>query len=878
MSVRIVLAVALCGTVSVMAFAGRAQQSAPAGGSTSPDPWPRQYQLPSAELLIYQPQVESWQGNRLSFRAAVGATPPGAKEPAFGVVWATARTEVDPIRRAVTLQDVQATRSNFPTLPDHGAQFLSELQKALPSAPRSISLDRLEASLAASGSASAKPVAVDNRPPEIIVSTTPAILIPIDGAPVLRAVANTAYERIINTAALILRRQSGAPYYLHAYDGWLSAEQVDGPWRREDHPMEDLDRAAREVPAGAVDLLNGGGSQPAPSLANGVPTVYVRHTPAELIVFKGEPNFQPIGTTDLLWAANTTSDVLFDTGDNDFYVLISGRWYRSAAAQGPWSYVSSKDLPAAFKEIPPSAPSGVVLATVAGTPQAKEAVIEASIPRTATVPLEDGPKFAPVFDGAPQLRPIEGTKLSYVVNSPDPIIEVAPGDYYALRAGIWFAAPTPTGPWTIATAVPAPIYGIPPTSPLHYVTYVEVYGATPEVVYVGYTPGYLGSVVAPDGVVVYGTGYDYQPWVGSEWYPPPETYGVEAEPVYNPAVGWAYGAALGLTTAALVDSWGNDNNNHDSNNYYYAPDDHGYPCCGSTSAHVYGQYGDTYSSGKETWYSHSDGNEGRDYSGSYTNYATGTTGDVSASQNFDENSGKTTDSLNRTFDSAGGTTGDAQRSASYDPKTGTTTTSGSASATNRYGDSANEQRSSSYDAQTGTSSYDASRSGSTPQGGTSSAQRSSGFDAKTGESDYDASRTATGQGGSSITRQTEGEAGAQGSGVGHETSVYDARTGQTKSAGSGWSGGDHYAGADGQVYRNSGSGWQKNTSSGWQSASGDSSWADREQQARSQGADRFSSFSGGGWDRFGGGGDRWGGGHWGGGGGFGGGRFGGFRR
>ncbi len=64
-----------------------------------------------------------------------------------------------------------------------------------------------------------------------------------------------------------------------------------------------------------------------------------------------------------------------------------------------------------------------------------------------------------------------------------------------------------------------------------------------------------------------------------------------------------------------------------------------------------------------------------------------------------------------------------------------------------------------------------------------------------------------------------------------------------------------YADNNGNVYKNSGSGWQQHTSNGWQSASGDTSWADREQQARSDGQDRFNSFSqsGGGW------GSRWGG-------------------
>ena len=65
-----------------------------------------------------------------------------------------------------------------------------------------------------------------------------------------------------------------------------------------------------------------------------------------------------------------------------------------------------------------------MLPTVAGTPQAQEAVIENSIPQTATVPLKNGPKFTPNFDGPPQYAPIAGTPLSYVVNSSVPIIRV----------------------------------------------------------------------------------------------------------------------------------------------------------------------------------------------------------------------------------------------------------------------------------------------------------------------------------------------------------------------------------------------------------------------------------------------------------------------
>jgi hypothetical protein len=44
----------------------------------------------------------------------------------------------------------------------------------------------------------------------------------------------------------------------------------------------------------------------------------VSQVPAELIVFQGQPNFIPITGTGLLWAENTTADVLVNTANNDY--------------------------------------------------------------------------------------------------------------------------------------------------------------------------------------------------------------------------------------------------------------------------------------------------------------------------------------------------------------------------------------------------------------------------------------------------------------------------------------------------------------------------------------------------------------------------------
>jgi len=108
----------------------------------------------------------------------------------------------------------------------------------------------------------------------------------------------------------------------------------------------------------------------------------------------------------------------------------------------------------------------------------------------------------------------------------------------------------------VATAVSPVIYSIPPSSPLYYVTHVRVYDVTPQYVVVGYTPGYLGTVVTAGGVVVYGTGYVYTPYIGATvWYPPPVTYGYAAAVTWTPWTGWAVGFGFGLAFGAAV-SWG----------------------------------------------------------------------------------------------------------------------------------------------------------------------------------------------------------------------------------------------------------------------------------------------------------------------------------
>ena len=180
--------------------------------------------------------------------------------------------------------------------------------------------------------------------------------------------------------------------------------------------------------------------------------------------------------------------------EQQFYVLLSGRWFRAASLDGPGlmqGTISRTD----FKQIPPTSPAARVLASVPGTQQAEDAVLLAQVPTTAVVKqAEAEAKVKVTYGGAPQFKPITGTTLEYATKTPYKVVKV--GDlYYLCFQAVWFMSTTPQGPWKTADSVPKEIYEIPPTSPVYNVTYVTVSNPTPVVVESSYTAGYVGMFV-----------------------------------------------------------------------------------------------------------------------------------------------------------------------------------------------------------------------------------------------------------------------------------------------------------------------------------------------------------------------------------------------
>jgi len=499
--------------------------------------WPRERKTDDGTpITVVQPQLERWADNNLSGPAAVSVVRPGEKEPHFGVIELAARTDIDKNADLVTLSQVRITKGSFPgASPADAEKYLATLRAALPKAGWPVSAQALQTNLAiAQAQSKQKAVQVKNDPPQIIFRTAPALLVMLSGEPALRDMKEApGLKRVINTAALILQDPASSTYYLFAVGRWFESKAVTGEWKP--GPLiAQLDKA-REALRDQYDPLEGKDSEGQPLFDPGaVPQIIVATKPTELLQSKGEPKFSPIPNTQLLYMTNTSSDIFMELGGQAYYVLISGRWFSAKALSGPWTFINSKKLPADFAKIPKEHPMSDVLISVGGTPQASEAAIANQIPQTATVQRDIQPTPV-VFDGGkPQWKPIDGTPLQYAFNTGPPLILIDPKTYYMVQNGVWFSGTAATGPWAVAATVPAVIYTIPATSPLHYVTYVRVYSSTPTTVFVGYTPGYYGTVMTTDGTVVYGTGYVYPVYVGTVWYPPPPTYG------------WGVGFATGI--------------------------------------------------------------------------------------------------------------------------------------------------------------------------------------------------------------------------------------------------------------------------------------------------------------------------------------------
>lgn len=494
--------------------------------SSAQDHWPYTLHAGQTTIVVYQPQPQSLSGNKLTAIAAVSCAQPG-KDPVYGAVWLDATIHTDRATRSVVLDALKVTDARFPGNTDTVklARLRALLEKELPSNKYELQMDQLTAALDMETESAA---GLKNDPPDIIFRETPSLLVLIDGEPKLQKDQATGLQRIINTPFTIL--QDAGRYYLYAGGRWFSAATGAGEYTYAPNIPTGIRKAQQQIEKG---------EQPNRIPVDSLPAIVVSTQPAELIQSRGKPAFAPIQGTSLLYMSNSPDNIFMNIQDQAYYLLISGRWYKARGLRGPWSFIEPSALPADFARIPEGSTKDAVLSSVPGTPAAHDAVMDAQIPQTAKVDRKKATTSVS-YNGAPEFAAISGTNLSYAVNTTSTVLKQG-NIYYVVDKGVWFTGHGANGPWTVADSRPADVEKIPASSPVYNTRYVYVYESTPQYVYMGYTPGYMGCFVAGP-TVVYGTGYAYPAWYGPVYYPRPVTWGFGMS--YNPWTGWNIGIGM----------------------------------------------------------------------------------------------------------------------------------------------------------------------------------------------------------------------------------------------------------------------------------------------------------------------------------------------
>jgi hypothetical protein len=513
-------------------------------GTNADTGWPRTVNLKGGTATWYQPQIESWANQKdIVAWSAVSYQPTGAKEPAVGTIKIEGPTRVALDDHVVSL-DVKITEFNFPSLsPDQTKALVADVQ-ALPTHERVLDLDRLMAYVNSSPLQVKNVEGIKADPPRIFWSPAPAILINFDGDPIWSPIKDVDLRYAVNTNWDVFEYGPSKKLYVRSNQSWLESTAVGGPWT----PAGKLPESFSKLPADD-NWKDVKAALPGTRLTTKTtPKVFVATEPAELIVLEGPISYLKVeGTPTLLWVNNTESD-LFRMGQNgDFYFLVAGRWFHSASLDGPWTF-ATPTLPEDFKHISVEHPRSRVLASVPGTRQATEAVLLATIPRTARVNKKELKAPEVIYQGEPQFTPVDGAAkgVEQAVNTDKQIVKY--GDlYYMCFQGVWFMSRSASGPWEVASSIPQQIYTIPASSPIHNVTYVTVEDDDDEWVTFAYVAAYTGMMIGW-GCAMWGTGWYYPPYAYyggfyPAYFPYGHTYGMGAW--YNPYTG-GYGRGAGV--------------------------------------------------------------------------------------------------------------------------------------------------------------------------------------------------------------------------------------------------------------------------------------------------------------------------------------------
>src|SRR5438876_3157805 len=192
-------------------------------------------------------------------------------------------------------------------------------------------------------------------------------------------------------------------------------------------------------------------------LNNDPPKIFVGYRPSILLNVDGEPALSEVPKTNLKFVVNTQCPLFFDNQNSSYYLAVGQQWLTTNSLDGQWS--PAKKLPPDMSKVPQDKQWSELKKII--PPPAKSGGV------TPAVFYSDKPAEVILFDGQPVYAQVPDTQLTYATNTDSVVFVFTPTQqFYYLTAGRWFSAMDLQGPWTYATPdLPADFAKIPASSP-----------------------------------------------------------------------------------------------------------------------------------------------------------------------------------------------------------------------------------------------------------------------------------------------------------------------------------------------------------------------------------------------------------------------------
>ena len=322
--------------------------------------WPRErVATDGTRVVFHQPQIDSWDLYlHLKFHAVAEFYPAGAATAIPAALRLEAETVTDLQARTVIVVNPKVVAASFPDVDEATAAALREVTDGLfPDSSQTLTLDHVlayfedpEAIEPTGEERVARPAEFPGDLPDVLVRTSPAILLEFDGEPIFLPIEGSDLEFAVNSGRDVFRHEPTASHFLRYDASWLAAKDLSGPWA-----------PAATMPVSFWSLPDDGNWEevkqnlPGTELADdAVPEVVVATGPTELILLQGEPQPAPIAGTQLQWITNTEVDLFLHGSESRYYFLgrrDAGCVPNSSTDRGSWPAATCRRTSPRFPSI-----------------------------------------------------------------------------------------------------------------------------------------------------------------------------------------------------------------------------------------------------------------------------------------------------------------------------------------------------------------------------------------------------------------------------------------------------------------------------------------------------------------------------------------------